>query len=283
MAKNSVADWSTTAADNTDVGGVGITGSSLPSNLDNAMRELMAQIKAYSNKAVQTIAQTFTNAEQRQAKQNIGVPFSLYTNNGAADYIVVAADNGRTVDVSASSASRTVTLPSAATVGVGFVVTIRKNGTGFNTVTVIPNGADLINALTSYVLRLPEQGVTIQVVASGFWRVVGEAGTVFNGSNANGSYTRWADGTQICTFVGAAADANVAQGNVFRSTNQVTWTFPIAFGTTVGLSVVGAGTHVSRWVTAGPPTTSSVAIQHNQANISAAAIDSQLQAVGRWY
>lgn len=44
MAKNSVADWSTTAANNTDVGGVGITGNDLPRNLDDGLRTLMAQI-----------------------------------------------------------------------------------------------------------------------------------------------------------------------------------------------------------------------------------------------
>lgn len=47
MAKNSVGDWSTTAALNTDVGNIGITGNSLPRNLDDAMRELMAQIRTW--------------------------------------------------------------------------------------------------------------------------------------------------------------------------------------------------------------------------------------------
>ena len=47
MAKNAVGDWSTTAANNTDVGGIGITGGNLPSNLDDALREIMAQIATY--------------------------------------------------------------------------------------------------------------------------------------------------------------------------------------------------------------------------------------------
>lgn len=47
MAKNSVGDWSSTAASNTDVGGIGITGDYQPRNLDDAMRELMAQIKTW--------------------------------------------------------------------------------------------------------------------------------------------------------------------------------------------------------------------------------------------
>lgn len=44
MAKNSIDDWSTTAASNTDVGGINIQGSAPVSNFDNALRELMAQI-----------------------------------------------------------------------------------------------------------------------------------------------------------------------------------------------------------------------------------------------
>lgn len=47
MAKDDVWDWSTTPANNTDVGGVGITGANLPSNLDDGMRTLMAQIASF--------------------------------------------------------------------------------------------------------------------------------------------------------------------------------------------------------------------------------------------
>lgn len=46
MAKNAVADWDTTAANNTDIGGTDITGTGLVKNGDNAIRSLMAQIKA---------------------------------------------------------------------------------------------------------------------------------------------------------------------------------------------------------------------------------------------
>jgi len=45
MAKNSVADWDTTAANNTDVGGISIAEGCAMANLNNAIREVMAQIK----------------------------------------------------------------------------------------------------------------------------------------------------------------------------------------------------------------------------------------------
>jgi hypothetical protein len=47
MAKDSVSDWDTTAANNTDVGGITLAeGAMLPSGVNNAFRELMAQIKS---------------------------------------------------------------------------------------------------------------------------------------------------------------------------------------------------------------------------------------------
>jgi len=46
MSKTTVADWSTTASSNTDVGGISIAEGMLPSAVNNAMREMMAQIKA---------------------------------------------------------------------------------------------------------------------------------------------------------------------------------------------------------------------------------------------
>jgi len=45
MAKNAVADWDSTAANNTDVGGINIQGTAAVMNMDNGMREIMAQIK----------------------------------------------------------------------------------------------------------------------------------------------------------------------------------------------------------------------------------------------
>ncbi len=48
MAKLTVADWDTTPANNTDVGGISIAEGCAMANLNNAMREMMAQIKAAS-------------------------------------------------------------------------------------------------------------------------------------------------------------------------------------------------------------------------------------------
>ena len=59
MAKNSVREWDTTANNNADVAGIGILGSSLVSNFDDAMRTIMAQIAAV-NAGTQPVFDTWT-------------------------------------------------------------------------------------------------------------------------------------------------------------------------------------------------------------------------------
>ena len=45
MAKNKISEWSSTPASNTDVGGIDIAEGCAPSGINNAIREMMAQIK----------------------------------------------------------------------------------------------------------------------------------------------------------------------------------------------------------------------------------------------
>ena len=45
MAKNKISEWSATPANNTDVGGVDIAEGCAPSGINNAIREIMAQVK----------------------------------------------------------------------------------------------------------------------------------------------------------------------------------------------------------------------------------------------
>ena len=45
MAKNKVSEYSSTASNNTDIGGINIAEGCAPSGINNAIRELMAQLK----------------------------------------------------------------------------------------------------------------------------------------------------------------------------------------------------------------------------------------------
>jgi len=45
MAKNKISEWDATASGNTDVGGININEGCPPSTINNALREIMAQVK----------------------------------------------------------------------------------------------------------------------------------------------------------------------------------------------------------------------------------------------
>ena len=45
MAKNKISEWSSTPANNTDVGGINVAEGCAPSGINNAIREIMAQVK----------------------------------------------------------------------------------------------------------------------------------------------------------------------------------------------------------------------------------------------
>ena len=48
------------------------------------------------------------------------------------------------------------------------------------------------------------------------------------GSNANGEYVRFADGTQICLSISFTVDIDVTAGAIWRS-DSIVWTYPAAF------------------------------------------------------
>ena len=47
MSKNKISDYSSTASNNTDIGGINISEGCPPSNINNSIRELMAQVKDF--------------------------------------------------------------------------------------------------------------------------------------------------------------------------------------------------------------------------------------------
>lgn len=113
---------------------------------------------------------------------------------------------------------------------------------------------------------------------------------VSRGSNANGEFVRFADGTQICWFKGPQVIAfNLAVGSLFR-TNHLAWTYPAAFSaapTFVQGSVVAdsdvnkAQTWGSNQYTAG--TTSAQIAFFSAASLASSSTTVMLHAQGRWF
>jgi hypothetical protein len=97
-----------------------------------------------------------------------------------------------------------------------------------------------------------------------------------------GQYIRYADGTQICWSYNAGDLASSsASGNVFRTTTEVTWTFPVAF---IEAPVVTVSTDiVSRWGAVGAVTSTTVDFRHFSAVTAASTVATKIVAVGRWF
>jgi hypothetical protein len=97
-----------------------------------------------------------------------------------------------------------------------------------------------------------------------------------------GQYIRYADGTQICWSYNAGDLASSsASGNVFRTTTEVTWTFPVAF---IEAPVVTVSTDIaSRWGAVGAVTSTTVDFRQYSAVTAAATVATKIVAVGRWF
>ncbi|OIS91921.1 pyocin knob domain-containing protein [Brucella cytisi] len=110
----------------------------------------------------------------------------------------------------------------------------------------------------------------------GAWRML----TAQEGTNSNGWYGRYADGTQICIGTNlSTSGSTTASGSVFKTAN-VGWTFPSSF--VASPSVVGSTNSNNAWVTAEGATTS--------ANIACflpfsftGSLNLRVAAIGRWY
>lgn len=133
MAKNVFLDWSTTASSNTDVGGIGILGTNAVSNFDDALRTIMAQLRA-------------------------GVDGEMVYAAKSGNYTAVANDNNA---VHIYTATATVTLTAAATLAANWHYTVVANGAA---VTIDPNASETINGLAT--LIVPD-GSTAKIVCDG--------------------------------------------------------------------------------------------------------------------
>lgn len=104
------------------------------------------------------------------------------------------------------------------------------------------------------------------------------------GSNANGEYVRFADGAQICVCEKASTDAqNVAVGSLYRTDGEAL-TFPAAFSTTTGLSVMPGFTgDTAAWFTCDAPTTTSVHTRRVGIFNMAIDVTYRIVAIGRWF
>jgi len=103
------------------------------------------------------------------------------------------------------------------------------------------------------------------------------------GSNADGEYVKYADGTLICwKYAAGSVSATDASGSLFRSSSSTAWTFPVPFAVAPVCSGQ-AETTGFRWLLLDVPSTTSVSFRHASSVTSAGLVGTRLMAIGRWY
>lgn len=101
------------------------------------------------------------------------------------------------------------------------------------------------------------------------------------GSNANGEYVRFADGTQRCTYIHAAVGTDSATGALFQTASSLGWTYPVFFS--AAPTVSGNGGRNDRWLAITSTATGSAGMRVLSQTNSAATTPPTFVADGKWY
>lgn len=101
------------------------------------------------------------------------------------------------------------------------------------------------------------------------------------GSNANGEYVRFPDGTQICTSPSFSADATTAVGSLYKWASNQTWTYPAVFSSVPNVSPAATN---NTTLVAAPATVTTTSVSINVLNaVSVAGRGATFVAIGRWF
>jgi hypothetical protein len=124
MPKDKVSEWSSTPSNNTDIGGINIAEGCAPSGINNAIRELMAQVKDM---------QAGTDADSFVVGGNLTVGSTLTANSsvGTAGQVLVSRGAGLSPQWGAGFVSGMIVMWSGtiATIPTGWVLCDGTNST----------------------------------------------------------------------------------------------------------------------------------------------------------
>jgi hypothetical protein len=147
MPKSSVADFDSVAADNTDIGGINIAEGCPAAGMNNAFRELMAQIATWRSGAIAALlpkagGTMIGDILEMGAASTVKAPDgglqpvgyrNIPSNPQSSSYVLVLADVGKCVDISGGG----VTVPPNASAAfiVGDTIAIYNNSASNLTIT----------------------------------------------------------------------------------------------------------------------------------------------------
>jgi hypothetical protein len=190
MTKAKISEYSSTAADNTDIGGINIAEGMAPSDVNNALREQMSQLKEFldgsSGDTITTAKIVATTAEiLSTATFNSSVILSSGTEAGfkevpqiskSEDYTLVLTDSGKHIyHPAADDNARTFTIPANSSVAfpVGTAITF-INGINTLTIAITTDTLTLANSTDAGSMELAVNGIATAIkVASTNWLISG--------------------------------------------------------------------------------------------------------------
>lgn len=196
-----------------------------------------------------------------------------------ANSTLTSEDQGKLINVIATTAPRTVYLPPAASAE---DITIKvRLGAGPYSTTIQAASGQAINGVSTYALRIP--GQVVELYCDGYtWAVTSECGFIEAGVNANGHYRKCADGTLECwNDALGTLTTEQANGNIWRSATDITWSFPLPFVSTPVVTA-SADNHSARWAIVNVPSVTEVSVRQFGVLSNATAIGTRARAVGRW-
>lgn len=204
MAKNKVSEWSSTAASNTDVGGIDIAEGCAPSGINNAIREMMAQVKDM---------QAGTDSDSLVVGGNLSVTGTTSLTGDATAPTQIVADNSTKIATTAFVQAKVGTLGTMATqnannvaitggtVAATFTGNLTGNTAGFHT-------GDVAGNVTG--------NVTGNLTGNVTGNVTGSSGSTAQLTTATGSAPSYS----------ARAYANINAGTVVNITGSYSRTSP---------------------------------------------------------
>lgn len=154
-----------------------------------------------------------------------------------AAYTVVAADKGKVID---ADGTWTLTLTAAATLGDGFMVSVKNSGTG--TITIDANLTETINGAETYSLTAGNMGILYCTGSE--WFFMGGAGANSIGANelkvsGNGTTTQYLRSNGDGTFSWVTPpDTDTHASTDFGGIGSYTWT--LTTGSTVAIGATAA-------------------------------------------